>query len=75
MCGMSFREFLELKMGFNFMPINLETLLNNHTELAKDIATQAKPILKHFKDYLIFGYYPIIRKCHLIFLKSHLISK
>lgn len=58
MCGMSFREFLELKMGLNFMSINLETLLNNHTELAKDIATQAKPILKHFKDYLTFGYYP-----------------
>ena len=58
MCGMSFREFLELKMGLNFMSINLEILLNNHTELAKDIATQAKPILKHFKDYLTFGYYP-----------------
>ena len=55
--GLSFREFLELKLQKRFKVFNLEDILNNHIDIAKDITAKIKP-LEHFKEYLKFGYYP-----------------
>ncbi|PAF46223.1 3-dehydroquinate dehydratase [Helicobacter sp. 12S02634-8] len=58
MFGMSFREFLELSLKQSLNTLTLESILDNHTQLAQEINSQVKPILKYFKDYLSFGYYP-----------------
>ena len=55
--GLSFREYLELKLQKSFKAFNLEEILNNHIDIAKEITEKIKP-LEHFKEYLKFGYYP-----------------
>ena len=55
--GLSFREFLELKLNKTFNKYNLDEILNNHTAIAREIISQIK-VLKYFKEYLEFGYYP-----------------
>ena len=55
--GLSFREFLELKLQKSFKTFSLEEILQNHIKIAKDLVNDIKP-LEHFKEYLKFGYYP-----------------
>lgn len=55
--GLSFREFLELKLGASFEAFSLDDLLKNHTKIAREISKKIKP-LEHFKEYLKYGYYP-----------------
>ncbi len=55
--GLSFREFLELKLGQKFDAMSLENILQNHVALSREIVRRIKP-LEHFKEYLRFGYYP-----------------
>jgi len=55
--GLSFREFLELKLNKKFATFTLEKILNNHIQIAKEITKEIKP-LEHFKEYLKSGYYP-----------------
>jgi len=55
--GLSFREFLELKLGSKFNSYSLEEIVQNHTTIARDISKKIKP-LEHFKEYLQVGYYP-----------------
>ena len=55
--GLSFREFLELKLQKSFESFTLDDILKNHLKIAKDIAKEIKP-LEHFKEYLKVGYYP-----------------
>jgi predicted AAA+ superfamily ATPase len=55
--GLSFREFLELKLDLDFEHWSLEEILTNHQELARGISRKIKP-LEHFKEYLKVGYYP-----------------
>ncbi|SFV61814.1 ATPase component BioM of energizing module of biotin ECF transporter [hydrothermal vent metagenome] len=55
--GLSFREFLELKLEKKFSTFSLDELLNGHIKIAKEINKAIKP-LEHFKEYLKFGYYP-----------------
>ncbi len=55
--GLSFREFLELKLGQKFDAMSLEDILKNHVALSREIVRRIKP-LEHFKEYLRFGYYP-----------------
>ncbi len=55
--GLSFREFLELKLNRKFSTFSLENILHNHIDIAKDITKDIKPI-EHFKDYLESGIYP-----------------
>jgi predicted AAA+ superfamily ATPase len=56
--NLSFREYLELT-GFKFPQISFEELLNNHTNYAKEISKNIKP-LKYFKNYLEYGAYPFV---------------
>ena len=55
--GLSFREFLELKLKKEFPSYSLDQLLGNHLSIAKEITKQIKP-LEHFREYLQSGYYP-----------------
>lgn len=57
MVGLSFREFLQLKIGFEHPKIQLEELLEKHSELALKVDKTLKP-LQHFSDYLRYGYHP-----------------
>ncbi len=53
LCGLSFREFLQLFHNFDTKVLTLEQIINNEAKLA-DI----KHPLPLFKDYLKRGYYP-----------------
>jgi len=59
--GLSFREFLALENEISLEPISLHDILNNHTNLATEIASKIK-ILPLFKTYLEHGYYPFYRE-------------
>ncbi|WP_457597156.1 AAA family ATPase [Hydrogenimonas sp.] len=54
---MSFREFLELKLGERFPVYTLDEILRNHQTIAKEITKRIKP-LEHFGEYRQVGYYP-----------------
>ncbi len=55
--GLSFREYLNVILQENFMPVTMDELLSEHTLLARTIAEKIRP-LAHFKKYLRQGYYP-----------------
>ncbi len=57
MPGLSFREYLNIEHGKSFAPITLHDIINNHIELAREISND-ELILKYFKEYLQYGYYP-----------------
>lgn len=55
--GLSFKEFLELKLDKSFSNFSLEELIKNHIEIAYSLNSEFKP-LEYFKEYLEYGYYP-----------------
>lgn len=55
--GLSFREYLNFKLNTQFEAYSLSYLLDNHVAIASDLA-HSLTILRHFKDYLLMGYYP-----------------
>jgi predicted AAA+ superfamily ATPase len=55
--GLSFREFLELKLGKSFQTYQLSEILQNHSQIAYEITNEIKPF-EFFKEYLSSGYYP-----------------
>ena len=55
--GLSFREFLELKLNKKFNIYGLDELLENHLDIAHDLTKTFKPF-EHFKEYLQSGYFP-----------------
>ena len=55
--GLSFKEFLEIKLNREFKSFTLDEILSNHENLAFDISKDIKP-LQYFKEYLEYGYYP-----------------
>ena len=55
--GLSFREFLEIKLGKKFSKYQLQEILTSHISIAKEITKEIKP-LQYFKEYLKVGYYP-----------------
>ena len=65
--GLSFREFLELKLKKEFKTYSLEDILNNHIDIAYEIS-QDLSILPLFKEYLQFGYYPFYFDKHSTYL-------
>lgn len=58
--GLSFREYLCLNLQKKIPAYSLESILTSHTTLAKDL--HCTPILKHFRDYLSYGYYPFFQE-------------
>ncbi len=55
--GLSFREFLELKLGMKFESFTLNEILTHHIEIASGITNRIKPF-EFFSEYLQNGYYP-----------------
>lgn len=55
--GLSFREFLELKLDMKFSKFSLDEILNNHVNIARDITSKIRPF-EYFKEYLQYGYFP-----------------
>ena len=55
--GLSFREFLELKLETTFPSYTLEEICSNHIDISANLIQRFKP-LEHFKEYLQRGYYP-----------------
>ena len=57
---LSFREYLELESGLNFSNFTLESILNNHINIATEIIQKVKPF-EYFKEYLNSGAYPFYK--------------
>ncbi len=55
--GLSFREFLELKLDMKFESYSLDEILKNHVDIADKITNRVKPF-EYFKEYLQYGYFP-----------------
>lgn len=56
---LSFRESVELVTGICLPLVSLTDVLTNHTEIAREISKDTKPV-KLFHDYLKTGVYPFI---------------
>ncbi len=59
--GLSFREYLNWQYNLSINTVHLETLLNDHVQIARQINNQVKP-LKAFQDYLMHGHYPFYKE-------------
>ncbi len=59
--GLSYREYLHLKADIKLPKLNLEDLLQNHLQLAREINGQLKP-LQYFDEYLKTGYFPYFQE-------------
>lgn len=59
--GLSFREFLVIRGAKTFKPLLFDDILKNHLPIAESISSSL-PVLRHFKDYLKFGYYPFFNE-------------
>jgi predicted AAA+ superfamily ATPase len=58
--GFSFREYLEYYFQIQIAPLEMETILSSHLEIAQDLKITG--VLKYFNDYLKLGYYPFFKK-------------
>ena len=59
--GLSYREFLNLKLGLELPSFALNELLENHPTIALQLNSKIKPI-QHFNEYLKAGYYPFFQE-------------
>lgn len=59
--GLSYREFLNLKLGLELPSFSLNELLEKHTTIARQLNSKIKPI-QHFNEYLKAGYYPFFQE-------------
>jgi predicted AAA+ superfamily ATPase len=57
MNGLSYREFLEIKLGLMLESYTLEDILTNHLEISYAIKKHLKP-LEYWEEYLKYGFYP-----------------
>ncbi len=61
MKGLSFREYLAFEGVGDFSPLQFDDILKRHRDIAREIS-RGMNILKHFQDYLRFGYYPFYKE-------------
>ncbi len=57
--GLSFREYLNLKLGLNLQPISFEDILENTPKVLKKLKGVER-LFPHFEEYLKKGYYPFV---------------
>jgi predicted AAA+ superfamily ATPase len=62
--SMSFREFINIKYGYNLPTYSLETILQSHQDIVLSIKKQFKP-LEYFVEYKEFGSYPFFTEGEL----------
>ncbi|HDR52359.1 MAG TPA: AAA family ATPase, partial [Mariniphaga anaerophila] len=55
--GLSFREFLQIKLSIELPVYNLEEILNNHETIASSLVRSFQP-LALYNQYMKFGHYP-----------------
>ena len=57
---LSFKEYLEISLDKKFQSYTLETILDEHTNIANSIMQELdkEKVLKHFEEYLKIGAYP-----------------
>lgn len=55
--GLSFREFLELKLDTTFKSFTMDEILENHMDISSKILKQIKPF-EYLEEYIKSGYYP-----------------
>lgn len=55
--GFSFREFLNLKTGYNFPSYTLTEIINDHEQIVRTILPKVSP-LSYFQNYIHHGFYP-----------------
>lgn len=62
MVGVSFREYLEMRLALDLSALTLEQLLAEHESIANDVIKKISrlnyKVLALFQDYLQSGYYP-----------------
>ena len=56
--GLSFREYLEIKYGYQLSTFTLAEILEKHVELSFEINRLVPEIKKYFQEYLQYGFYP-----------------
>lgn len=61
MQGLSYREFLNYELNIDLKKIELNHILENHTEITRELLTKIKP-LAHFNAYLQYGYFPFYKE-------------
>lgn len=61
MQGLSYREYLNLKLGLQLPVYSLAAILNGHLTISRDINTKIKP-LQYFSAYLQQGYFPFFQE-------------
>ena len=61
MQGLSYREYLNLKLDLNLPTCTLHEILENHVAIASELTKKIKP-LQHFNAYLHHGYYPFFQE-------------
>lgn len=61
MQGLSYREYLNLKLGVDLKKYSLNDILSNHIAISREINAIIKP-LQHFNEYLKHGYYPFFQE-------------
>lgn len=57
--GMSFREYLEFKVGVSISAVNFDDLIHRPEQLADQLSAIDR-LRGHFLDYLDAGYYPFV---------------
>jgi len=55
--GLSYREFLELKLNKQLPSFTLDDIVKNHIEIVDKLSQEFTP-LEYFQEYLEYGYYP-----------------
>ncbi|MDZ7819770.1 MAG: AAA family ATPase, partial [Aliarcobacter sp.] len=61
MNGLSYREFLELKLNIKLPLYTLDEILKNSINIVDDLSEKFLP-LEYFEEYLTYGYYPFYFK-------------
>lgn len=61
MQGLSFREYLGIKLGKVFPKYDLKEIISRHSQISEEIVSQIKP-LQYFYPYLKTGYYPFFKE-------------
>ena len=60
--GLSFREYLEYEGIISLPSMTLEEMLKNHIRYAMNVTSAGIKVLKHFEQYLKYGYYPYYKE-------------
>lgn len=61
MQGLSYREYLNLKLGLELPSYSLGEIIKNHVTISSELNLQLRP-LQYFNEYLQQGYYPFFQE-------------